>query len=113
HTGPAAADFEVEDVLPVFTEKAIEYIGARAAEAKRGKPFFLYFSLNSPHAPFAPTPEWQGRSGLNPSADFMMQTDHSVGQVLQALEEHGLLENTLVIFTSDNGCAPQSDFPTL
>jgi len=58
-------------------------------------------------------PSRQGRSGLNPYADFVMQTDDSLGQLLRTLEEHRLAQNTLVIFTSDNGCAPQSDFPAL
>ncbi len=113
HHGPAAAEFEVEDVLPTFIHKAVEFIARRAVDARAGKPFFLYLPLNAPHAPFAPGPQWQGRSGLNPYADFVMQTDDSLGQLLRTLEEHRLAQNTLVIFTSDNGCAPQSDFPAL
>jgi len=111
--GPAAPDFEVEDVLPTLTAKAIDYVKSRAADAKAGKPFFLYLPLASPHTPVAPTKEWQGRSGLNFYADFVMQTDHSIGQLLAALDRHGLAENTLVIVTSDNGCSPQADFPGL
>lgn len=111
--GPAAPDFEVADVLPTLTAKAIDYVKARAADAKAGKPFFLYLPLTSPHTPVAPTQEWQGKSGLNHYADFVMQTDHSIGQLLTALEQHGLAENTLVIVTSDNGCSPQADFPGL
>lgn len=111
--GPAAPDFEVEDVLPTLTAKAIDYVKARSADAKAGKPFFLYLPLTSPHTPVAPTQEWQGKSGLNHYADFVMQTDHSIGQLLTALEQYGLAENTLVIVTSDNGCSPQADFPGL
>lgn len=111
--GPAAPDFEVADVLPTLTAKAIDYVKARAADAKAGKPFFLYLPLTSPHTPVVPTQEWQGKSGLNHYADFVMQTDHSIGQLLTALEQHGLAENTLVIVTSDNGCSPQADFPGL
>jgi len=59
--------------------------------------------LGSPHNPIVPSPEWQGKSGLTPHADFVMQTDHVVVEVSEALERHGLTENTLVIFTSDNG----------
>src|SRR5207249_3456167 len=62
------------------------------------------------HTPIAPTKEWQGKSGLNPYADFVMQTDATVGEVLRALDEHGLAGNTLVIMTSDNGCSPQAKF---
>ena len=111
--GPGAADFEAVDVLPALTRKAVEWIAQRAEDARGGKPFFLYLPLASPHTPIAPSPEWQGRSGLNPYADFVMQTDDCVGRVLDALAEHALAQNTLVMFTSDNGCSPQADFPLL
>ena len=104
--GVAGPTFEAVDVLPTLTRKAADYIGSRAADAKAGKPFFLYLPFTSPHAPIVPSPEWQGKSGLNPYADFVMQTDHCLGQVLDALEKNGLVENTLVVFTSDNGCSP-------
>ena len=105
-SGPAAVDFEAVDVLPAFSHKACESIAARAADAKAGKPFFLYLPLNSPHTPLVPSKEWQGKSGLGDYGDFVMQTDAVVGEVLAALERNGLAENTLVIATSDNGCAP-------
>jgi len=111
--GPGAAEFEAVDVLPTLTRKAVEYIAQRTAPAERGKPFFLYLPYASPHTPIAPSPEWQGRSGLNPYADFVMQNDACVGEVLDALEKHGAAQNTLVIFASDNGCSPQADFPAL
>jgi arylsulfatase A len=111
--GPAAADFEAENVLPMLTRKATDYVGERAADAKAGKPFFLYLPLNAPHTPIVPAKEWQGKSGLNPYADFVMQTDSSIGQVLQALEKNALHESTLVIFTSDNGCSPEAKFGEL
>jgi arylsulfatase A-like enzyme len=111
--GPAAPGFEVEDVLPTLTRKAVEHIAQRAADAKGGKPFFLYLPLNAPHTPIAPTKEWQGKSGLNPYGDFVMQTDWSIGQLMAALEKHGLAENTLLIVTSDNGCSPQAKFEEL
>jgi arylsulfatase A len=111
--GPAAPQFEVEDVLPTLTRKAVEYIGQRASDARSGHPFFLYLPLVSPHTPIAPRPEWQGKSGLNPYADFVMQTDAALGQVLEALDKNGLTENTLVVVTSDNGCSPQAKFEEL
>jgi len=111
--GPAAADFEAMNVLPTLAAKAVEYIGQRAANAKAGTPFFLYLPLNAPHTPIAPTPEWQGKSGLNPYGDFVMQVDWSVAQVLAALDRNALLERTLVIFTSDNGCSPEAKFDEL
>jgi arylsulfatase A-like enzyme len=106
--GRAGERFEAVEVLPALTRRAVGYVEARAADAKAGKPFFLYVSLNSPHTPILPSPEWQGKSGLSPYADFVMQTDHSVGQLLEALEKNGVAENTLVIFTSDNGCSPMA-----
>lgn len=111
--GPAAPGFEVEQVLPALTRKAVEVIATRAADAKAGKPFFLYLPLNAPHTPVAPTAEWQGKSGLNPYGDFVMQTDATIGAVMRALDEQGIANNTLLILTSDNGCSPQADFPAL
>jgi arylsulfatase A-like enzyme len=108
--GPAAPGFEVEGVLPALKKKALEYIDQRA---KEGKPFFLYLPLASPHTPIAPLKEWQDKSGLNHYADFVMETDAAVGEVLAALDRHKLADNTLVIFTSDNGCSPQANFPAL
>jgi len=111
--GPGAAGFEVEQVLPTITRRAVDYITERARGAKQDKPFFLYLPLNSPHTPIAPTREWRGRSGLNAYADFVMQTDAAVGQVLEALETNGVSADTLVIFTSDNGCSPSAGFGEL
>jgi arylsulfatase A-like enzyme len=108
--GPAAADFEAIDVLPALTAKAVEYIGRRATA---GTPFFLYLPLNAPHTPILPTADWQGKSGLNPYGDFVMQTDATVGRVLDALDRAGVADDTLVIVTSDNGCSPLADFPAL
>jgi arylsulfatase A len=107
--GPAAPGFDAADVLPTLTKKAVEYVGERAKEKK---PFFLYLPLASPHTPIMPKAEWQ-KSGINPYADFVMATDAAVGEVLAALDRHGLADNTLVIVTSDNGCSPMADFPAL
>ena len=85
----------------------------RAADAKSGKPFFLYMPLNAPHTAIAPTPEWLGKSGLNPYADFVMETDAAIGQVMDALEKGGIAENTLIVVTSDNGCSPSAKFDEL
>ena len=111
--GPAAADFEAIDVLPTLTRKAVGFVDSHAEEAKAGHPFFLYVPLNSPHTPIVPTPEWQGKSGLNAYGDFVMETDDCVGQILAALEKHSLASNTLVIFTSDNGCSPSANIPEM
>lgn len=88
------------NMLPRLTEKSVDYIDSRAG---KDKPFFLYIPLGSPHNPIVPSPEWQGKSGLSPHADFVMQTDHVVVEVSKALERQGLTDKTLVIFTSDNG----------
>lgn len=111
--GPGATEFEAVDVLPTLTRKAVEYIAERTAPGAGSKPFFLYLPYASPHTPIVPSPDWQGRSGLNYYADFVMQNDACVGEVLDALAKHGVAKNTLVIFTSDNGCSPQADFPAL
>lgn len=99
------------NMLPRLTRKAVEYIEARATEKET--PFFLYVPYGSPHTPIVPSPEWIGRSGLGIYGDFVMQTDDGVGQIMAALEKNGLVENTLVIFSSDNGCSKQADFPAL
>jgi len=111
--GPGAPGFTAIGVLPTLAQKAVDYIGQRAPEAKGGRPFFLYLPLNAPHTPIAPSPEWQGRSGISPYADFVMETDWAVGEVLKAIDAQGLGENTLVMMASDNGCSPSANFPEL
>lgn len=111
--GPTAPGFDAVKVLPTFTQKAIDYIDHHADDARGGKPFFLYLALPTPHTPIAPSAEWIGRSGLNYYADYVMETDDSIGKVLAALDRDGLGSNTLVLFASDNGCSPAADFPYL
>ncbi len=111
--GPAAADFEAEDVLPALAARAVEAIHQGAAGAKAGHPLFLYLALSAPHTPIAPEIPWRGKSGLNAYGDFVMQVDAAVGKVLRALDEHGLTDPTLVVVTSDNGCSPEADYPDL
>jgi arylsulfatase A-like enzyme len=95
---------DVIKMLPRLTEKSVAYIESRA-KAGKDDPFFLYVPLGSPHTPIVPSPDWQGKSGLGAYGDFVMQTDNVVGAISAALEKHGLSDNTLVIFTSDNGCS--------
>lgn len=111
--GPSGVNFEAVDVLPDITKKTVEIIGQQADASKDGKPFFIYFPLNAPHTPIVPTEEWKGKSGINIYADFTMQVDWTVGQVLKALDDNGLADNTLIIFTTDNGCSPQANFAEL
>jgi arylsulfatase A len=111
--GPTAPDFDAADVLPVIARKSSEFIDRCADDARAGKPFFLYVPFASPHTPILPTAPWQGKSGINPYADFVMETDAAVGEILAAVDRQQLTENTLVIFTSDNGCSPQAKFEEL
>jgi len=89
-------------MLGFLGDNACNYITEKANEKE---PFFLYLALNSPHSPVVPSEKWQGKSGMSPYADFVMETDYVVGRVIDALKENGLDENTLVFFTSDNGCS--------
>ena len=94
------------EMLPKLCAGAVEYIHGRKGKKD---PFFLYVPWNSPHSPVAPSEQWQGKSGLNAHADFVMQTDDSYGQIIKALRDNGFLDNTLVICSSDNGTsAPTS-----
>lgn len=97
--------------LPSLTRKSVEYINERAKDKQT--PFFLYVPLGSPHTPIVPSPDWQGKSELGKYGDFVMETDNVVGEISKALEKHGLVENTVVIFTSDNGASPAANFPAL
>jgi len=100
--GPALKDWNLEEILPALGDRAVEFIGRQTGE----QPFLLYLPLTSPHTPIAIAPEWKDKSGLCGYADFVMETDAVVGRVLDALNQSGLAENTLVLLTSDNGCAP-------
>lgn len=101
--GEAAPGFEAVDVLPTLTDKAVAYV---REHAPRDEPYFLYLPYASPHTPIVPTDAWRGRSGLGDYADFVMQTDDSIGQVMDAIDASGEADNTIVIVTSDNGFAP-------
>lgn len=111
--GPIGSDFHIEKVLPHLFDKTISRINERTSDAKSGKPFFIYLALPAPHTPIVPVPPFKDASGLNPYADFVMQTDHHMGQLLAAVKKAGLDDNTLVIFTSDNGCSPEANFSLL
>ncbi len=98
--GPTVPDWKLENILPELTRRAVRWIEDRA---KKEKPFFLYFSLTSPHYPVVPASEFVGKTQVGAYGDFVHQTDWSIGQLLEALDRAGVSENTLVIFTSDNG----------
>lgn len=96
------------EMLPRLTQRAVDYIESRTPDAQGGRPFFLYVALTSPHLPIVPSPEWVGKSRVGAYGDFVMQTDDAIGRILSALDRHGLSADTLVIVTSDNGCAIQA-----
>lgn len=100
------------NMLPRLTRKTVEYINEQAKNPE-GQPFFLYVALGSPHTPIVPSPEWQGKSGLGDYGDFVMQTDAALGALMDALKQNGLVENTLVIFSSDNGCSKAANIGNL
>lgn len=98
--GPMVQDWKLVDILPELNRQAVKFV---ETSAKSGKPFFLYYALTSPHYPVVPAKEFQGKTTVGDYGDFVHQTDWCVGQILEALEKAGVSDNTLVIFTSDNG----------
>lgn len=96
--GGKAALWNDETMANVFVEKAKAYI-----KSNKDKPFFLYYSAQDIHVPRTPHPRFQGKTTLGYRGDAMVQFDWATGEVLKALEENGLTENTIVIFSSDNG----------
>ncbi len=102
--GPALEGWRLEDILPALRDRAVSFIEKSADEKQ---PFLLYLPLTSPHTPLAVNEPWHGASGLdNACADLVMETDAVVGDVLAAVNRAGIADNTLVVFTSDNGFAP-------
>ncbi|MFB9052731.1 arylsulfatase [Formosa undariae] len=108
--GPTSDDFVHQTVLQDLTDRAINYIGDKANGAE---PFFLYLPLPAPHTPILPSDEFLGKSNTNKYGDFVMQVDDVVGQIRNKLKAMGISENTLLVFTSDNGCSPKADFKEL
>ncbi|MEZ5388140.1 MAG: arylsulfatase [Prosthecobacter sp.] len=107
--GPGSPGFRGEDVLPMAHKSA----PCRSSRRRRRRPFSIYMPLNSPHTPILPSEKWQGKSGISLYADFVMETDDAIGQVMRATEENGIAKDTLIVVTSDNGCSPQANFPEL
>jgi arylsulfatase A len=98
--GPMIRGWDPYQVLPTLTRRGVDYIRSRK---DADKPFFLYFAFPSPHAPIIPNDAFDGKSGAGPFGDFVYETDQCVGQLLQALQDSGVSENTIVIFSADNG----------
>lgn len=107
---PMAPGWRFDRILPEITSRAAREIRGQAG---KDAPFFLYFALTSPHEPVSPSEAFRGRSGIAPVADFLMETDWAVGEVLRALDEADLARDTLVVFTADNGHAPYTGWNQL
>ena len=107
---PMAPGWKFEEILPTLTSTCVHYI---QEHAKSTQPFFLYFPMTSPHEPVSPSAPFKGKSGIAPIADFLMETDWSAGQVLDAIDASGIADNTIVIFAGDNGHSAYTGFDVL
>lgn len=99
--GLRAPDFTFDGVLPTIANQASRYLSERAKQSD--KPFFLYVPLASPHTPWVPSEAYRGKTSIGAYGDFVYQTDAALGQILKTLDDEALTDNTLIIFTSDNG----------
>jgi len=86
------------DMADHFLKKAQDYI-----KENKDKPFFLYYALQQPHVPRTPHPRFEGKSGMGPRGDVIIEADWCIGEFYKTLESEGILDNTLIIFSSDNG----------
>ncbi len=100
--GEISQSFDVEKCLQEIINEGISYIGTYARE-KPEMPFFLYLPLTAPHTPWTPSELFRGRSSAGTYGDFVMEIDHGIGRIVEKLRESGLYENTMIIFSSDNG----------
>jgi len=98
--GGVGRNLSLPDVTPLFFEKALTFL---TTKIEGDQPFFLYLPLPAPHTPWLPTPEFVGKSGAGSYGDFVMTVDDGIGQLLDQLDTQGIANNTLVLFTSDNG----------
>lgn len=108
--GPTGSDFVHEKVLPNLITRACNYI---TEKAQSNQPYFLYLPLPAPHTPILPIEEYKGKSGLGDYGDFVLMVDDMVGKVIQAIKDSGEEDNTIIVFTSDNGCSPAADIKSL
>ena len=108
--GPAVPDWDFTAVLPAYAKRCAQYI---RSHKQNENPFFLYFPMPSPHTPIAPGNGFKGKTGISDYADFLMETDWAIGELLKALDDTGQDSNTVVIFTCDNGTSPKANFAQL
>ncbi len=106
--GPTAPDFRHEEVLPRLVGKTLELIDAWAET-----PFFIYLPLPAPHTPILPTGDFVGASATTAYGDFVLMCDDVVGRILARLDALGIGDDTIVVYTSDNGCSPMADYESL
>ena len=97
-SGGASANWSDVDLADHFLAKAQTYVKSHKAE-----PFFLYYALNQPHVPRTPNPRFVGKSGMGPRGDVILEADYCVGEIIKTLKEEGVFDNTLIVFSSDNG----------
>ena len=100
--GLIAEDMELKDVLPRFTDEAIAVVDQHQA-SKSAKPLFLYLAYPAPHTPWLPSAAFAGKSRVSMYGDFTEMVDAMIGRVLESLDRHQMRDETLVVFTSDNG----------
>ncbi len=98
--GGKSANWVDEDMADYFLLKAQNYV-----KEHKSQPFFLYYAMNQPHVPRTPNQRFVGKSGMGPRGDVILEADWCVGELINTLKSEGLLENTLIIFSSDNGPA--------
>jgi arylsulfatase A len=98
--GPMVEGWDPYQNLPTITKRGVEFLESRKDQQE---PFFLYFAFPCPHAPIIPNDEFDGKSQAGPFGDFVAQTDDIVGKLLAALERSGQADNTIVVFSADNG----------
>ncbi|MFR9620461.1 MAG: arylsulfatase [Rikenellaceae bacterium] len=108
--GAIADGFSHMDMLPHTTDLACKYISEKA---QGDEPFYLYLPMPAPHTPIVPTEEFLGRSNVSVYGDFVLMVDAMMGQIFETLEKSGIDDNTLVVFTSDNGCSPAANIPEM
>ena len=102
--GRVAPGFVHAEVLPTISRRANFFLDTRAQlPPKTRKPFFLYLPLPAPHTPWLPGKRFTGKSNASMYGDFVMMVDDMVGQIMKRLEQHGMADDTLLVFTSDNG----------
>lgn len=100
--GMIAPNYDIEDVDMVFLKKSQEFLAAQA-RAKSKKPFFLYHAMNAVHLPSYAAKQFQGKSKAGPHGDYILEMDYIVGELMKSLKKNGFADNTIVMFSSDNG----------